>query len=172
MNTRYKKPYEVDVLFSLFLVLFLWGVISSCAPELVGPKLPKPSSLEKTSVPFLDQYGGLAVEAILNEQVTAQFMVDSGSTITIISRSTAKKLGIDLEKTLPSIGLRTLSETIYAPLVVLNSINVGGMHVRNFTVAVYDRPFPGQPGLLGLNFLRHFRFTFDMKKRALLLEKK
>ena len=93
------------------------------------------SSLEKTSVPFFDQPGKVVVEAILNEHVTAQFAVDSGASMTMISRATAKELGIDLEETLPSIPIETVSDTIYAPVVVLNSLNVGGMEVRNLTVS-------------------------------------
>jgi len=164
-----KRSYEVDLLFS---VLLLWGVVSSCAPQSVGPKLSKSSSLEKTSVPFLDQFGVVVVEAILNEQLTARFMVDSGASMTMISRATAKELGIDLEQILPTISLETVSDTIYAPVVVLNSLNVGGMQVRNLTVVVYDQPLSGRPGLLGLNYLRHFRFAVDMQERVLLLEKK
>ncbi len=99
-------------------------------------------------------------------------MVDSGASMTFISRATAKELGIDIEQTLPSISIETLSDTIYVPVVVLNSLNVGGMQVRNLTVVVYDQPLPGRPGLLGLNFLRHFRFAVDMQERVLLLEKK
>jgi len=71
----------------------------------------------------------VVVEAILNEQVTARFMVDSGASMTFISRATAKELGIDIEQTLPSISIETLSDTIYVPVVVLNSLNVGGMQV-------------------------------------------
>ena len=112
------------------------------------------------------------VEAILNEQVTERFTVDSGASMTFISRATAKQLGIDLSQTLPSISIETVSDVIYAPVVVVKSLNVGGMKVENLTVVVHDQPRPGRPGLLGLNFLRHFRFAVDMQKRVLLLEKK
>ncbi len=114
----------------------------------------------------------MVVKGTLDEKVTADFMVDTGAGLTMISQASAKELGIDLDRRLPTIPIQTAGDIIHVPLVVLDSIGVGGMLVKNITVAVYDSPMLGRPGLLGLNFLKHFRVEVDFKEGLLLLEKR
>ena len=152
--------------------LFLCGLINGCAPSLDSPTLVKPSSSEKSRVPFHQMGPIVIVKGILNGRVPADFLVDTGAGLSMISRNSAKELGIDLNRSLPTIPLQTLGDTIHVPLVVLESIEVGGMQVKNITVAVYDSPILGKPGLLGLNFLKHFRVEVDFKEGFLLLEKR
>jgi len=116
------------------------------------------------------------VEATLNQRVKADFLVDTGAALTMISSQTAKALGIVLHAKLPTIAMQTVSKTIEVPLTVLDSIMVGGMEVKDVTVAVYDikgfDPYlPGPRGLLGRNFLRHFHVQIDLKEGFLRLEK-
>ena len=99
-------------------------------------------------------------------------MVDTGASLTMISVRSAKELGIDLNRRLPTIPLQTMGGTIHVPVVVLDSIEVGGMQVKNITVAVYDSPLLGRPGLLGVDFLKHFHVAVDFKEGFLLLEKR
>ncbi|MGH7774953.1 MAG: retropepsin-like aspartic protease family protein [Candidatus Binatia bacterium] len=114
----------------------------------------------------------MTVRATLNERVSANFRVDTGASITMIPRAKAKELGIDLEKRLPTIPIQTVSGMVRVPVVVLDSVEVGGMRVRDLTVAVHDLPHADRPGLLGLDFLNHFRMEIDMKEGVLVLEKK
>jgi clan AA aspartic protease (TIGR02281 family) len=114
----------------------------------------------------------MVVKGTLNEKVTADFMVDTGASLTMISQASAKELGIDLDRRLPTIPIQTAGDIIHVPLVVLDSIEVGGMQVKNITIAVYDSPMLGRPGLLGLNFLKHFRVEVDFKEGLLLLERR
>jgi len=114
----------------------------------------------------------MMIQATLNERVSANFRVDTGASLTMIPRATAKELGIDLEKRLPTIPVQGISGMIRVPVVVLDSMEVGGMRVKDLTVAVHDLPFPDRPGLLGLDFLNYFRVEIDMKEGVLVLEKK
>jgi clan AA aspartic protease (TIGR02281 family) len=158
--------------FLLMSALFVWGIINACAPSLEGPTVLQPSSFEKARVPFRQMGPLVVVKGILNEKVSMDFMVDTAAGITVIPQTSAKKLGIDLNRTLPTIPLQTAAEIIHVPLVVLDSIDVGGMQVKNITVAVYDPPFLDRPGVLGLNFLKHFRVEVDFKEGFLVLEKR
>lgn len=108
----------------------------------------------------------------MNGKVSAYFLVDTGATLTMISRATAKELGIDLEKRIPTIPMQTVAGIANVPVIILDSISVGGMEVKNLTVAVYDPPDPYNTGLLGLNFLSNFRIEVDMKEGVLVLEKR
>lgn len=114
----------------------------------------------------------MIVKGTLNERVSADFIVDTGAGLTMIPQRSAKELGIDLNRRLPTIPLQTPGGMIHVPVVVLDSIEVGGMQVKNVTVAVHDSPLLGKPGLLGIDFLKHFRVEVDFKEGFLLLEKR
>ena len=137
------------------------------------PGLDLPELLDKVSVPIQKQGEVVVVEATVNQKVTVKFIVDTGASYTLISRDTAKQLGIDMEQKLPTIPFQTANGTIQAPLINLESIEVGGMQMKNLTAAVHD-VFPDNnvAGLLGLNFLSHFRMDIDQDNGVLVLEKK
>ncbi|MGH7829824.1 MAG: TIGR02281 family clan AA aspartic protease [Candidatus Binatia bacterium] len=139
-----------------------------------SPKRPEGAyELNKASIPFLRKGEVMVVKATVNERVSANFVVDTGASYTMISRATAKELDIDLERKLPTIPFQTVNGTIQAPLVTLDSVELGGMRIRDLTAAVHDiSPDPGSVGLLGLNFLNNFRMDIDMQGQVLVLEKK
>jgi clan AA aspartic protease (TIGR02281 family) len=136
------------------------------------PEPPKPPSPSKTTVPIL-KYGNIVVvDVTLNQQASAKLVVDTGATFTMISNAVAQQLGIAIDpaRTVP---FNTANGVIQAPLTDLSSITVGGMEVKNLTAAVHDT-LPNSPvaGLLGLNFLSHFKMDIDTQKGLLHLEKK
>lgn len=55
-----------------------------------------------------------------------------------------------------------------APLVRIASLDVHGYVVRNLQVLVLPN---GTPPLLGLNFLKYFRYTVDATRREFRLER-
>jgi len=138
-----------------------------------GPALEKPTYPDKVSVPLQRRGTTAIVQATLNEKTSANLVVDTGASYTVISRATARELEIDLEKQLPMIPFQTANGVIVAPLVTLESVEVGGIQVKDLTVAVHDAfPDSGIAGLLGLNFLSHFRMDIDTQNGLLHLEKK
>lgn len=151
----------------------------SSATRIKGRETPRneepssPSSLDKASIPFQKKGAVVIVQATLNEKAAARFVVDTGASYTVISQAIAKELEIDLEKKLPTIPFQTANGSILAPLVSLDSIEVGGMQVKDLTAAVHDVfPDPSISGLLGLNFLSNFRMDIDTTNGVLHLEKK
>lgn len=134
---------------------------------------PQNTPADRVSVPFHKKGEVVIVEALINEKATGSFIVDTGASYTIISQATARELEIDLGQDLPTIPFQTANGIIRAPLVTLAALDVGGMRLRDLTAAVYD-VFPDSrvSGLLGLNFLSHFRIDIDTRNQLLHLERK
>ena len=158
----------------ILLTLSLLGFIVGCVPAQVSPTLSSTANTQKGSAPFKRSGQQMVVEATLNRTVRANFLVDTGADLTIIPLATARELGITLHSKLPTIRLQTLADSIRVPLVVLDSLEVAGMEVNDVTVAVHDSsifdPYlPGPPGLLGRDFLNHFRVQIDLNEGVLLL---
>ena len=138
-----------------------------------GPPAPPASSSTAASVPFQKRGELMAVQATLNDKTPANFIVDTGASYTTISQATARQLDIDLEKDYPILHFQTANGVIQAPLVSVQSIEVGGLKLKNISVAVHDVfSDPAVTGLLGLNFLSQFRVDIDSKNSMLNLERK
>ena len=134
---------------------------------------PLPPPLDKASIQYQKKGELMVVQATLNEKAPARFVVDTGASYTTISQATAKELSIDIEINPTVISFHTANGTIQAPLANVRSIEVGGLALKDLTVAVHDVfPDPGIAGLLGLNFLSQFRVDIDSKNGVLNLEKK
>jgi clan AA aspartic protease (TIGR02281 family) len=127
----------------------------------------------KASIPIVKRGEVAIVQATINQKTPATLIVDTGASYTMISSATAKQLEIEIEKNGSTFSFQTANGVIQAPLVKLDSIEIGGMEVKNLTAAVHDAlPDPSISGLLGLNFLSNFRLDFDTQKGFLHLEKK
>jgi aspartyl protease family protein len=131
------------------------------------------SASGKTAVPLQTRGAIVAVSASLNDTLSLNLVIDTGATYTMISRSAAKSLGVDLEAKLPTVSFRTANGVIQAPIIALQSVEVGGMRVANLEAAVHDVfEDSALSGLLGLNFLGNFRMDIDTGKGVLVLEKR
>jgi clan AA aspartic protease (TIGR02281 family) len=139
------------------------------------PKEQRGSSFPggKTVVPLQTRGAIVTVSASVNDRLSLNLVVDTGATYTMISRAAATSLGIDLEAKLPTASFRTANGVIHAPIVALQSVEVGGMRVLSLEAAVHD-VFEDSAisGLLGLNFLGNFRMDIDTGKGVLVLEKR
>ena len=142
------------------------------APESprVAPEAPPP---RKASIPMEKHGQVVVIQATLNNKRAAKFVVDTGASYTLISNALARELSIDLGPHSKTMPFQTANGLINAPVTNLTSITVGGMEIRDLPAAVYDAvPDPQVAGLLGLNFLSHFRMDIDTQKGMLHLEQK
>jgi clan AA aspartic protease (TIGR02281 family) len=140
---------------------------------LQGQQPARGEPVKKVSIPIQKKGEVVIVPATINERIQVNFVVDTGASYTMISRAVAQNLRIDLEKKHPMVSLQTANGVIEAPLVAIDSIEVGGLQVRNLSAAVYDVfADPNISGLLGLNYLTHFRMDIDTQASILVLERK
>jgi clan AA aspartic protease (TIGR02281 family) len=137
-----------------------------------GPALA-PIPDDKALVKFQKQGELMVVPALLNEKTAAKFVVDTGASYTTISQAMAQQLGLNPTNASTVIPLQTANGVIEAPLVSVDSLEVGGFALKDLPVVVHDVfPDPNIAGLLGLNFLSQFHLGIDSKNGILYLEKK
>jgi clan AA aspartic protease (TIGR02281 family) len=133
-------------------------------PETKGknPPPPTPQTFEKEifEIDLLRRGDVWLTEVLLNGTVKRHLIVDSGSSFTLISRETAKELGLTIDENTPFIAGTTVSGFILTPLVTLESVRVGNAEIRDVEATVYTMP-SGTDGLLGNSFLNKFKVVLD-----------
>lgn len=101
---------------------------------------------------YPDSLGMFYVRGLINGEST-NFLVDTGASFVTISGKKARSLGIDFHQ-----GLRSTAQTAAAVVPVwqikLDSVNVGGIVVRNVDATVIEGNQPAEV-LLGNSFLSH-----------------
>ena len=126
----------------------------------------------RVSAPLQTRGNIAVVQVRLNDSAYASLVVDTGSTLTVISHDVARELGIDIEGgNFQKAHFQTMNGVVSAPVVTLDSIQINGMEIRGLQASVHDIS-PEVSGLLGMNFLGHFRMDIDHKNSLLHLERK
>lgn len=127
----------------------------------------------KTSVPIQVVGDKILVSVTINESPRAFLVLDTGATYTILRPALLERLGISVPGSAPRWKFPQLrGEPISMPFARVRSLKVGDVAVEDIDVGVYDA-FPsaqGVDGLLGADFLNHFRVTVDRGSRQLTLE--
>ena len=96
------------------------------------------------------------------------FIIDTGATYTAIPSALAVELGYDLRRA-TKVVVRTAGGAISAPLIQVQSLSLEGYTVRNLRVLVLSSGL--SEGLLGLNFLNHFKYSVDATRQEFRLER-
>ena len=112
----------------------------------------------------------LKTTATLDQRTEFDFIIDTGATFTAIPHALATQLGYDLRRA-ERTRVRTANGIIETPLIRMRSVDLGGYSVRNLRVLVLPESAGTRSGLLGLNFLNHFKFSVDAARREFRLER-
>lgn len=103
----------------------------------------------------------IMVTARVNGQGSVVLMLDTGADATLISPAALIALRVSYRDA-PRTQLRGVTGTTSAYLVTLESLEVGGARVGPLRVIAYESETgPSAQGLLGRDFLNHFRVTID-----------
>ena len=147
--------------------------MSSTSSPTTDP-MPSASRLVKKNSTLItvpvEQFGPLlVVSTTLNDGYVARFILDTGASLSIISRNLATDIGLLPASSLKSVTLKTAGGPVQADIITIQSIRLSGAEVRNSAIAIFDLPdIPdGIEGILGLTFLRHFEVTLDIAKGQL-----
>jgi clan AA aspartic protease (TIGR02281 family) len=133
---------------------------------------PEPAASEaQTTVDVEPSRGVWVVLAVLNGERRARFLVDTGSSVTVVAPALAEALGLDRAPSVATLELQTLAGLTTGPVVTLDSLKVGAMLLRELPVVIHD-PGPGVDGILGNTVLNRYRVTLDADRRLLHLERR
>lgn len=121
-----------------------------------------------------EQAGGVHLIVVrLNGTKDARLIVDTGASWTILSPALATELGLVIPvNTRRSVADVAGGRQITMPRIRLASAKVGSVAVENLYIGVYDI-FPNSPrvhGVLGVDFLKHFRVSFEQGGKRLVLD--
>jgi clan AA aspartic protease (TIGR02281 family) len=129
---------------------------------------PEAAAARETTVPLEHGLGVWTAQVVVNDRHTARFLVDTGSSVTVVSPRLAAEVGIAGTAGGTPVELHTLGGRTVGPSATATSLRVGDLEVRDAPVVLND-PGPGFDGILGNTFLGRYRVTVDADRRQLQL---
>ena len=128
-------------------------------------------SLSADTVAVSKGMHGITVKAVLNDKVECLLLIDTGATVLAITKTVADKLDIDPSDSREGKFSLADGSIIKSKVVKIKSVRVGDSTVYNVAAGVTDKPTePGVDGLLGMSFLKNFKFNLDADNGVLILE--
>jgi len=116
---------------------------------------------------YPNSIGMYYAEGTINDKPT-RFLVDTGATNVTMSGRLARSLEIDVSRGSPSVA-QTASAVVSTWEIVLDSVSVGGITMRNVEATIIEGNMPSDV-LLGNSFLKHTHLqkagsVLEIKKR-------
>ncbi len=142
--------------------------------SILGNSQQAPQQEQDLSIPLKKIGGSFVVQVNLNEERTAQLIVDTGASMTVLSTAIAIDLGILGTTDNELLTINTAGGSVQVNMNFLASLQVGTAEANHVAVAIHDLPdVPEQiEGLLGMSFLKHFLVTLDAAHARLILRPK
>jgi clan AA aspartic protease (TIGR02281 family) len=120
-------------------------------------------------VPLLRSGSHFLVEARPGGSQPARLLIDTGASLTMLTPEALERTAAGARATGRTGTFTTANGRIRAPIYRLDRLVVGDWQVTDLEVGVLDLDDRGVDGLLGMNFLRHFRFFIDQDAARLRL---
>ncbi|MGB8699873.1 MAG: retropepsin-like aspartic protease [Thermosynechococcaceae cyanobacterium] len=100
------------------------------------------------------EHGVPVVDVAFNQRRTFEMLVDSGASLTVITRSMATALGITSAHVVQNITVQTANGETTMPIVYVSAVTVGGLTTQQVPVAIAGPDM--ELGLLGQDFLQRY----------------
>ncbi|XFA73477.1 retropepsin-like aspartic protease [Thermosynechococcaceae cyanobacterium Okahandja] len=105
--------------------------------------------------PIVRRQNGIPViQVTFNQRVRFDMMVDSGASMTVITRPMARALGITPAQVIDNLTFHTANGPVVLPIVYVQSLSVAGLHRNRMPVAIAGPEMT--LGLLGQDFLQNY----------------
>ena len=118
----------------------------------------------------------IIVKAKVNGKGPFNFAVDTGASVTVISRQTAEKLAISENPSTPKKGHCCGGEIDMSPITV-ESVQVGDVEAKNIPAALMDLSTISKcvgtdlEGIIGHSFMKDYRVVIDYPNNVISFEK-
>ena len=118
------------------------------------------------------EQGYILVEVQLNEQTKANFILDTGAGLTVLSTKTFNQIKEVAKPEGYFTGFRHDADRIDGEIYKLPSLSIGDIKAKNIIIGVYP-PLDdyGIDGLISLKFFENHPFTIDYVRQKLILLK-
>jgi clan AA aspartic protease (TIGR02281 family) len=101
---------------------------------------------------------GMLVQVRLNDRVTAPFLIDTGASDVLVPKHVADDLGLGAGPDTRTMRYATANGHVDQPVVMLDSVDLGGARVEKVPASVSAGM---EVGLLGLSYFNHFTYNID-----------
>jgi len=119
------------------------------------PQQPKQSAIysaRRSATLSVRPDGHYWARALVNRRASIEFMVDTGASVVALSLKDAKKMGFKPHELDFKWEIRTAGGITYGASVVIDSIKINQVHIRNVEAMVLQENL--DQSLLGMSFLR------------------
>ncbi len=109
----------------------------------------------------------ILVDVVLKGRITEtlKMALDTGATYLMIPWKISESLGLKAKLSKVRTSITTASGTEQTPIINLKSVKAFGREVKNIKAIVHDLPPTSYvDGLLGLSFMRNFKWEIDFHK--------
>ncbi len=128
------------------------------------------SQASQVSIPLTRQGEHFLIDARINDRVTVRLLIDTGASMTVLRDDILVAAGL-FKPDRPSLQLfSTANGLVEGAVYRLDNLSIGDQNVANIEVAALGlASLHSADGLLGMNFLKHFKFFIDQNKPELRL---
>jgi len=128
--------------------------------------------IQQCSIPFTIKDGVLVIKACLTThdkaKVNLNFVVDTGSTISLIKHDVAQKLDFTLKRRVDLLSISSSSGNRQGFKVLVPQLTLGQVTLRQIPIGVIDlHDSHNFHGILGLDILKNFNLSFDFTKQQM-----
>jgi clan AA aspartic protease (TIGR02281 family) len=139
---------------------------AAAAATPLGPRAVRMGSDAVLRIPFTRSGTLMLVQVVLNDQLQAPFLVDTGASGISIPDAVARRLGVRIDADTPRIPVQTAAGIVAEPLIELDSVQVGAARVEGLEALVNSSM---EVGLLGGTFFNNFVYEVDAAEGVITL---
>ena len=123
-------------------------------------------SMRRSAVMLVRHDGHYWARSLVNRKASVDFMVDTGASTVAVTQNDARKMGFRPEDLEYSSRIRTAGGITYGADIVIDSIKVGQVEVKNVNAIVMKEELT--QSLLGMSFLREL-YSYEFRSDRLII---
>ncbi|MEX2962038.1 retroviral-like aspartic protease family protein [Microbulbifer sp. TYP-18] len=146
-----------------------WGKVAQQLKTKISSKLKAKEGIDLRKV-----NGHFIVSGVLGGRHKVELLIDTGATISVISSQFFQQLNANYQpEFLSKTVMNTANGQVVVPVYRFDQFSIDGRVINDIEFAVMSLPgVEESQGLLGMNYLKNFRFNIDQENSLLFLDLK